>query len=447
MKVMKFGGSSVGGVEQIRNTCEIIKKRANPGDIIIESAIGTDPKLGRNEKVTDMLINLCKIEPIEEKKIIFDNISSRHYEIIEGLALEKGIISREMTELEGYSQSNLKYSALALDTLQSFGERMSVKIVAAQLKKMGINANSIEAYNVGLFTDSNYGKAVPLPEAYGKIKEALEKVVGILVITGFIGANMEGNITTLGRGGSDYSAAIFAAALDAECLELWTDVNGIKSANPKIVPNAKTIRNMSFNEAKELSFYGAKLHPKTIWPAMRKSIPVHIMNTFDPDGEFTIITNKSERNDSIVKGITCDRKNYMININSPNMIEQSGFLARVFDAFEMNATSVDMVSTSEASISLTIKDVKMLRAIIADIEDLDASMSVKVEDGKAIICIVGDGMKHVPGVSGKICSTLGKEGINIEAISQGASEINITLIVKDEDAENAVRTIHKEFFE
>jgi len=444
MKVMKFGGSSVGGAEQIKNTCKLIAERAKPSDVIIESAIGTDEKKGEMVKVTDMLIQLYNAELGERDKLI-DKIITRHYRIMEDLGLDVNKLGPEFNELEGCIDIPER-SAKNLDLFQSFGERLSVKIVAAQLRKIGVNASAIGAHHAGLVTTSDFGHAIPLPDVYDSIQKALKNAQEITIITGFIGCDSEGNITTLGRGGSDYSAAIFAAALNAERLELWTDVNGIKSANPKIVPWARTIKRMSFEEAKELSFYGAKLHPKTILPAMENNIPVYILNTFDPDGEYTIITNDKEVHPEVVKGITCDKKNYIININTPKMIGQPGFLARVLDAFEINATDIDMVSTSESSASLTINDAKLIDAIIDELKYLDPKISIKVEEGKSIICVVGEGMKHKPGTSGRLFSALGKAGISVEAISQGASEINITFVVKDDDADNAVRAIHDEFF-
>ncbi|MEM2974628.1 MAG: lysine-sensitive aspartokinase 3, partial [Candidatus Micrarchaeia archaeon] len=191
-------------------------------------------------------------------------------------------------------------------------------------------------------------------------------------------------------------------------------------ANPKIVPEAHTIKHMSYEEAKELSFYGAKLHPKTIRPAMEKNIPVYILNTFNPDGEFTVITQERMVKENIVKGITCSSGNCVITISSPRMVEEYGFLAKIFNIFadkeDGTATAVDMISTSEASVSLTIKDTSRLEKIIRRLERIDG-VSVKVEKNKSIICIVGEGMKHVPGTSGRLFSALGRAGINIEAIS------------------------------
>lgn len=446
MKVMKFGGSSVGSADAIRQTCELIKARAKPGDVIIESAVGTDTKAGKMTKVTDMLIEFNREVSTDCKHEIMEKIMQRHMEILKNLDINISVLGPEFTELNQLSYEDLK-TKQGLDHCMSLGERMSVKMVAAQLNKMGLDAEPLTAYKVGLVTDSNFGSAVPLQESYKKIREALAGFnQTYMIITGFIGADQEGRITTLGRGGSDYSAAIFAAALGAEHLELWTDVNGIKSAHPKIVPEAHTIRHMSYDEAKELSFYGAKLHPKTIWPAMERNIPVYIMNTFDPDGEYTVITHERKMKESVVKGITCNSGNCMLVISSPRMIEQSGFLARVLDAFEVNVTDIDMVSTSEASISLTIKDTKMLNAIMAELKEMDPSLSIKVMENRSIVCVVGEGMRHATGTSGRLFSALGKARINVEAISQGASEINMTFVVSDEDASKAIQTVHNEFF-
>ncbi|MEM2974629.1 MAG: hypothetical protein QW112_03345, partial [Candidatus Micrarchaeia archaeon] len=224
MKVMKFGGSSVGSADAIRRTCELISKRARPGDVIIESAVGVDIKTGDNVKVTDMLVEFSQGTSVDCKQEIMEKIMQRHSNILAGLGMDLSVIGSELAELNWLSYQDLT-SDQKKDHCMSLGERMAVKILAAQLCKIGLDARPLMAYDVGLITDSNFGSAAPLQESYRRIKEALSSFSKTyMVITGFIGADEYGRITTLGRGGSDYSAAIFAAALDAECLELWTDV-------------------------------------------------------------------------------------------------------------------------------------------------------------------------------------------------------------------------------
>jgi aspartate kinase len=330
-----------------------------------------------------------------------------------------------------------------LDEVQSFGERCSIRLVAAYLNKIGIKAEAKDAYDVGMITNPDYGKAEPLPDAEEKIKEEIEKVDGVPVVTGFIGKDSSGHITTLGRGGSDYTAGIIGAALGAT-VEIWTDVNGIMSTDPRVVPEAKTIPNISFNEASELAYFGARvLHPKTIWPAVKKNVPVKVLNSFEPDNKGTTIVKESTKTKEIIKAIAAKKNINLITLTSNRMLLAHGFLARVFSVFEDYNRSVDMVATSEVSVSLTVDNDKHLDDIKSDLEGV---ADVNIVKGKSIISIVGDGMSNVPGISGRTFSALGKAKINIEMISQGASEINISFIVDDKDADNAVKVLHKEYF-
>ncbi len=448
MKVLKFGGSSVAGANQIKQVTEIIRKRTRPEDIIVVSALGKDKE--RDVKVTDLLIQL--FEAVSKNrcyKSIYEKVLRRHYSVIDSLELKREIIAQEVRELQ-MALNEKKSKNKWCDQIVSFGERMATKIIAAYLNKNGIKASPYNSYDLGLLTDSNFGNAKPLPDVYKRIKENVKSIKGsLIVVTGFIGKDLDGDITTLGRGGSDYTAAIFAAALDAEALEIWTDVSGIKTTDPKIVRNAKTIGEISYEEAKELSYYGAKLHPKTILPAMKKNIPVYIFNTFDPEGPYTKITNRRVRSEGIVKGIMHSKGNYVITISSPKMIDESGYLAKVFDIFGNNKISVDLVSTAESKISVTVRGQNSdgLKKVIRELKKIDEEVKVSVDKNKSVIFVVGEGMKHVPGVAGKIFSAMGRENINIELISQGASEINISFVVDDKDAEKAVKVLHREYFE
>ncbi|MBW2975458.1 lysine-sensitive aspartokinase 3 [Candidatus Woesearchaeota archaeon] len=435
---MKFGGSSLGDAKRIKNVCSIIKSRLGDKPIVVLSAV---------QGVTDMLIDTAKkAENGEDVSKGLDEIRKRHYDVLKELDLDIHLVDEQ---LEGYKCVVDKISIIKktnpelMDDVQSFGERMSVRIVAAYLNKTGIEAQAYDAYNIGMITTPDYGKAEPLPDTEERIEEEIRKVKGIPVVTGFIGKDSAGNITTLGRGGSDYTAAIIGAAV-GETIEIWTDVNGIMSADPRVVKEAKTIDKVSFDEASELAYFGARvLHPKTIWPAIKKNIPVRVLNSFEPKHKGTTIVNEASKSRDVIKAIACKKNISLINVNSTRMLLAHGFLARLFSVFEDYKKSVDMISTSEVSVSLTVDNDNDLDKIK---DDLDGVAEVKVEKDKAIVCVVGEGMNNAPGMAGKVFSVMGRNRINIEMISQGASEINISFIVDVKDADKAVKILHKEFF-
>ncbi|MCK5139508.1 MAG: aspartate kinase, partial [Thermodesulfovibrionia bacterium] len=289
----------------------------------------------------------------------------------------------------------------------------------------------------------DFGRAEPLEHAPEMIKEHMAKMDHVPVVTGFIGKTTAGEITTLSRGGSDYTASIIGAATDSDEIQIWTDVDGIMSTDPKIVKDAKTIAKLSFDEASELAIFGAKvLHPKSIIPAMEKNIPVRVLNTYNPEGKGTIVTPKAEKTDKVMKAIACKKGISLVNVTSTRMLNAHGYLARVFDIFRDYQKSVDMISTSEVSISMTINDSNGMDKIVKDLEGI---AKVKTEDNKAIICVVGEGLKHTKGLAGKVFSTVGKAGVSIEMISQGASEINISFVVDEEDADKTINALHQEF--
>jgi len=318
------------------------------------------------------------------------------------------------------------------------------KIFAAHLSSIGLEAKPFNSWELGLITTPDFGNAEPIEKSYKSMKDKISKLSLIPVITGFIGKAEKGEITTLGRGGSDYTASIFGAAAGAEEIQIWTDVDGVMSADPKIVPGAKTIEKISFDEASELAYFGARvLHPKTLLPAINKNIPVKVLNTFNPQHQGTTITKKSKHDDQIVKAIACKKNITLINIKSSRMLGAYGFLARIFSIFAKYGKSVDAIATSEVAISLTIDDNEDVDKIVDELNDIS---STTLATNKAIICVVGDRMEYEPGIAGRIFSTLGKEAINIEMISQGASQINLTFIVDGKDAEKSVNILHNEFF-
>jgi len=436
--VMKFGGTSVGSAERIKNVANIIKSHIKKNPVVVVSAV---------TKVTDMLIKLANECAQGKGDNILLNIKKIHYEILEKLKIDKKLLKEDIEELSNlvYKTKSDKYiDAKRLDETQSFGEQLSSKIVASQLNRVGVKAQAFNSWDLGFLTDSEFGNAEPLEITYINLKKNMKKLNLVPVITGFIGKTESGEITTLGRGGSDYSAAIIGAAINAKEIQIWSDVNGVMSAEPEIVKDVKTIEDISFAEASELAYFGAKvLHPKTLLPAINKNILVKVLNSFNPKNKGTAILNKTTKNKKVVKAIAYKKDITLINIESTRMLGAYGFLARIFDIFDDYRKSVDVVSTSEVSVSLTIDNEKNINNIVDELKDVG---EINVAKKKAIICVVGEGIKTTPGIAGRTFAVLGKNKINIEMISQGASKINITFIVDEKSAEKAVKILHEEFF-
>ena len=437
MIVMKFGGTSLGNAERIRKTADIVKFQIDRHPVVVVSAVA---------KTTDALIKLANEASNGRGNDILENIRNIHHKILSELNIDNSLLEEDLTELShlvNETRSAGKLDARILDCLQSFGERMSSKIVAAHLNKQ-INSKAFNSWELGFLTTNNFGNAEPLEASYSSLKSNIAKLDAVAVVTGFIGKAENGEITTLGRGGSDYSAAVIGAAIDAEEIQIWTDVNGIMSTDPKIVPNAKPIRQVSFAEAAELAYFGAKvLHPKTILPAMRRNIPVRVLNSFNPEDRGTTIVSKPVIREKTVKAIACKNNSTLIHIDSTRMLGAYGFLAKIFEIFSKYRKSVDVISTSEVSVSLTVDNGENVDSIIRDLKEIG---EVEVAKNKSVICVVGEGMKDTLGIPAKIFSTLAENEIHIEMISMGASEINITFIVDGKDTEQAVKALHKEYF-
>ena len=437
MIVMKFGGTSVGGADEIKNVAEIVKSKLSQKPVVVVSAA---------KGVTDKLIELARLAREGRAQKLFDDIQKNHHIILENLALGKKILKKDFDDLEKAVKSvnRKKLDAKKLDLFQSFGEKMSSKIVAAQLNAIGIKAESFDSWELGFVTNSDFGNSEPLNGTYIALKKSISRLNAVPVITGFIGKTEKGEITTLGRGGSDYSAAIIGSAIDAEEIQIWTDVDGIMSTDPKIVSSAKTLEEVSFAEASELAYFGAKvLHPKTILPAVKKSIPVRVLNTFNPKGRGTLILHDANKTERIVKAISCKKNITLINVDSKRMLGAYGFLAKLFSVFEKYRKSVDVIATSEVSVSMTIDNENNIDKIIHELKDI---ADVEILSNKAVICVVGEGIGETPRILGRTFSTIGKNNLNIEMVSQGASGINITFIVDGKDAENAVRLLHEEYY-
>ncbi|MEO6981747.1 MAG: lysine-sensitive aspartokinase 3, partial [Edaphobacter sp.] len=331
------------------------------------------------------------------------------------------------------------------DLVVSFGERLSSQMVAAAFEQSGLQGVHVDARTC-IITDSHYGKAAPLESVIeAKLAEIVLPLIAVgqtPVMGGFIGSNAEGITTTLGRGGSDYTAALVGGGLHAGAIEIWTDVNGIMTTDPRICPDALRVKTISFEEAAELAYFGAKvLHPATILPAVQKSIPVWVLNSRNAENEGTKITAMAAKCASPFKSIAAKKKLTIIDVVASRMLMSHGYLKAVFDVFDKYECAIDMVSTSEVSISLTVDSNQQLPEIC---EELGKIADVKMEGHKALVCLVGEDIRGHNGIAGRVFSAISH--VNVRMISQGASEINMSFMIDEEDVEETVRSLHGVFF-
>ncbi|HXS13322.1 MAG TPA: lysine-sensitive aspartokinase 3 [Acidobacteriaceae bacterium] len=449
--VMKFGGTSVEDATAILRTASIVEGRVAKGlrPVVIVSAMA---------KVTDQLL-ACAAAALagrgdrEGALEIAARLRARHLQVandlvngdrLDSLQLD---INRAFDGLEELVRGIAvvgELTARTSDLIVSFGERLSSVMVTAAFAERGLDSAHMDAREV-ILTDDHYGKAAPDEQA---IELALkQKVLPLLtvgrvpVMGGFIGS-CDGITTTLGRGGSDYTAALVGGGLHACAIEIWTDVDGIMTTDPRICPDALRVRTISFEEAAELAYFGAKvLHPATILPAVQKNIPVYVLNSRNATNEGTRITATPPPCASPFKSIAAKKKLTIIDIVASRMLLAHGFLKMVFDIFDKHKCAIDMVSTSEVSISVTVDSRETLPAIC---EELGRIADVKYESDKALICLVGEDIRGQSGIAAQVFAAVSH--VNIRMISQGASEINMSFMINEEDVEEAVRSLHKKFF-
>jgi aspartate kinase len=331
-----------------------------------------------------------------------------------------------------------------MDAIASVGERLSSLVVTFAFQSAGMCTQHVDSRRV-IVTDNRFTQAQPiLDETYRLLQEWVAPVAekSVVVMGGFIASTRDGHTTTLGRGGSDFSAAIVGAGVGAEEIQIWTDVDGMLTADPRIIPGGHRVKSISFAEAAEMAYFGAKvLHPATVIPAIEKNIPVLILNSRRPEVDGTRITSETVPCRNPVKSISSKRNISIVNIHSTRMLMAHGFLRRIFEIFDRYETSVDMVSTSEVSVSLTVDNSEQLDAIR---EELLEFAEVTIEPGQAIVCLVGENIRHTPGIAGSAFQVL--QDKNIRMISQGASVLNLGFVVADPDVPAAVAALHKEFF-
>ena len=447
---MKFGGTSVEDAKAMNRTAAIVGGRRKKGleTIVVVSAMA---------KVTDQLLAAAAAAGRGDKPgalAISSRLRNRHIDTAGELLDEtrfaalQAAVHQEFDALDDLLRGIAAVGELTprtSDLVVSFGERLSSRMVAAAFDQQGLNGTHVDARTC-IITDSNYGKAAPQEAA---IEAKLTELVLPLIVEGktpvmggFIGSNADGITTTLGRGGSDYTAALVGGGLHAGAIEIWTDVNGIMTTDPRIVPDALRVKSISFEEAAELAYFGAKvLHPATILPAVQKSIPVWVLNSRNAENEGTKITAVAPHCRSPFKCIAAKKKLTIIDIVASRMLMSHGYLKSVFDVLDKYKCVVDMVSTSEVSISLTVDSNERLPEIA---EELSKIADVKMEGGKALICMEGEDIRGHNGIAGQVFSAVSH--VNVRMISQGASEINMSFMIDEEDVEEAVRSLHKNFF-
>jgi aspartate kinase len=447
---MKFGGTSVEDAPAMKRTAAIVQSRRERGlePVVVVSAMA---------KVTDLLLSAAAAAGRGDKAgalAIGARLRHRHIDTATALleserfALMQTAMHQEFDSLDDLLRGIAAVGELTPrtnDLVLSFGERLSSKMIAEAFDQQGLRGAHVDARSC-IITDTSYGKAVPQESA---IETKLAAVVLPLiqagktpVMGGFIGSTTDGITTTLGRGGSDFTAALVGGGMHAGAIEIWTDVNGIMTADPRICPDALRVKTISFEEAAELAYFGAKvLHPATILPAVQKSIPVWVLNSRNPENEGTKITAMAAKCSSPFKSIAAKKKLTIIDVVASRMLMSHGYLKAVFDVFDQYKCAIDMVSTSEVSISVTVDSNQQLPEICAALAKI---ADVKMEGHKALVCLVGEDIRGHNGIAGQVFGAISH--VNVRMISQGASEINMSFMIDEEDVEEAVRSLHNHFF-
>ncbi len=448
MLVMKFGGTSVEDSSAIDRVAKIVSERLERLPVVVVSAMS---------KATDQLLaagNAAGTGDASAALQLSRALRERHYTTA-GELLGTGLFTQFHAELEsefdaldellrGISAVG-ELTPRTTDLVASFGERVSSRMVAEAFIARQLPALHVDSREC-IVTDANHTKAVPaFAETDVRLAQRVKPLLDnkqIPIMGGFIGSTPQGATTTLGRGGSDFTAAIVGAGLCADSIEIWTDVDGMMTTDPRICKDAHRIRTISFDEAAELAYFGAKvLHPATLLPAIQKDIPVYVLNSRNSGCEGTRISARAPQCKNFFKAIAAKRRITIVDVVATRMLMAHGFLKSIFEVFDRHRCPVDMVSTSEVSVSLTVDSTEAIPAIAADLEKL---ADVKYEGRKAIVCLVGENIRGTRGIAAKVFGAL--PDTNVRMISQGASEINISFVIDEDDVDETVRTLHNVFF-
>jgi aspartate kinase len=455
--VMKFGGTSVGDEQAIARVVDILKTHRERGDelaVVVSAMTGvTDQLIATAEEV----VTTSENPPIEQ---LIHALRSRHMKALEVVAPDS------LEEVGAYIDDRLlklKHILTALHTLReltprsrdyivSFGERLSAPVVSAALNQAGIPSTVLDGCEAGIVTNSCHGGAVALPESYTRIKSRVLPLLPdcVPVIMGYMGCSEEGYVTTLGRSGSDYTGSIIGAGINADEIWIWTDVDGVMTTDPRMIPEARVIPSISFLEMMELSYFGAKvLHPKSIEPAMMSDIMVRVKNTFNASAAGTAVLKTAHREKRVVKAISIIRKVALLTIGGAQMAGRPGVARAIFSALAEREVNVMLISqgSSEANITLVIDEDHLMNAIegLTEIQKQGYVREITFDKDIVVIAVVGAGMAGTPGTSGRIFSALGEAGVNVMMITQGSSEVNVSFVVKEGDGQRAVKVLHDEY--
>ncbi len=445
---MKFGGTSVGDVAAFERVFHIVSTQIEKHPVVVVSAM---------TKVTDALLAAFDTAKKGDFAAAFASLEphfERHVEVARAFIAEGAsnlfdaelqFAREELSDLLMRASRRSLPLAMLKDAIVSYGEQLSSRLLAEVLKAKGVNARQMDSRRL-IVTDDEYGAAQPIiDETNELVRLELRPLLDageVPVMGGFIAASRGGETTTLGRGGSDYSAALVAAALGASELQIWTDVTGVMTCDPRICGEARTIPVLSYEEAAELAYFGAKvLHPKTIKPAVDHAIPVRVCNTFEPDEIGTMVLAESGEAPNKIKSIAHKKNITILRITSARMLGSYGFMSALFQVFERYRTVIDVISTSEVSVALTLDNTTELDKIVTELERLG---DVEVEPGYGVICVVGEGLRASTGMAAKIFSTI--DDVNIALVSHGASSVNLTFVVNEDAVADVIKKLHQEFF-
>ncbi len=444
MLVMKFGGTSLATAAAIERVCAIVERARQRDPAVVVSAIGA---------TTDQLAAAADSDLERGRAILADlrNATEATARAVVSEADSAGLIVRvravfdDAAELLGRIGSRGREQSAELDALLACGERISSEVTAFALRERGVAATLLDARDL-FVTESQHGGADALFEVTKqRLRAAVPPVLAagaVPVMGGFIATGEDGTATTLGRGGSDFTASLAGAALNAEEVQIWTDVDGVMTADPSLISSAQSLSVMSLLEASELAYFGGRvLHPATMLPAIEHGIPIRVLNSLRPAGRGTLIVKHPPESEQVVKAVVYKENITLIDIYSTRMLMAHGFLAKIFAIFERHETAVDMVSTSEVSVSLTVDRSEKLAQILSDLGEF---AQVKATPGKAIVCVVGERIRYTLGIAARVFQVL--EGIHIRMISLGASRVNVGFVVDEDQLAPAVSRIHSAFF-
>lgn len=460
MIVMKFGGTSVANGKRIANIAEIVKNQSGRKIVVVSALAGvTDKLIDMANRVVDLPTTVVSREvDIFCREMLIQHREAIEYAITDGKILSETLqnVINLLDQLKmallgvGYLED---LSSKSLDYVMSFGEHLSALIVAGTLNCIGVNSVALTGYEAGILTDSSFGRARPLHSkskklVNSKLKPLLNKGV-TPVVTGFIAANEEANITTLGRGGSDFTASLLGSYLKAKEVQIWTDVDGILTTDPKIFRDAKLIPELSYVEAMDLAYFGAKVvHPKMIEPAMMVDVPVRVKNTFNPKCSGTVIVRKQKRIEGVIKAVTTAKDVVIVNLQGVGMAETPNIAGRTFSVLGDNNVNVVMISgSSESNLSFIVEKSDSTKAINLLKKEFqnEGIRGIGVMEDVSIITVVGAGMQGTKGVAAKVFDTIAKASVNIIMIAQGSSEVNISFVVRERDTNKVIKALHKRF--